>query len=334
MTIDYTKTSTTARPGKVLYPESWSRVPPLQVCIAYHQHQTFIRLLATNLHDGTHGGLPFQKSEVKSMEGTIQNQYSTHSTLNQHWINTESTLLQGMVSRIAKLSVSLQNGKIIQGMAWQLMEKLCNIKSLLRPLWPHQILAFRLFILVEFCTFRSGISVADERMEVRAWDLHGLGYFQALLVLSWWFDGCEVIFTHFSYTLQHFKHLQTAPLTNIWVWKMVNTMEYQQNDPIWSKMIQNAYISMWENDEHPLDLMATWLCPRRLRPFHQALSFGSSAAVSHHAVVIFLLRGRRKTHLLNWWYSCPWKLGGWCSTLQSRILSFLHIVESVSWGCH
>ena len=88
MTIDYTKTSTTARPGKVLYPESWSRVPPLQVCIAYHQHQTFIRLLATNLHDGTHGGLPFQKSEVKSMEGTIQNQYSTHSTLNQHWINT------------------------------------------------------------------------------------------------------------------------------------------------------------------------------------------------------------------------------------------------------
>ena len=216
------------------------------------------------------------------------------------------------------------------------MEKLCNIKSLLRPLWPHQILAFRLFTLVEFCTFPvwnfSGRWTHGGQSMGPPWSWLFPSAPCPQLVIRWMWS-CILISATFYNTSNIFK-LHHSQIYGS-VWKMVNTMEYQQNDPKWSNMIQNAYISMWENDEHPLDLMATWLCPWRLRPFHQALSFGSSAAVSHHAVVIFLLRGgRRKTHLLNWWYSCPWKLGGWCSKLQSRILSFLHIVESVSWGCH
>ena len=113
---------------------------------------------------------------------------------------------------------------------------------------------------------------------------------------------CEV--ARFSYNiLQPFKHLQTTPPTNMDLSE--NGDKYPnknpQNDPKllnfeWGKMMRIHRIQ-WIRS--PVAPWLPWLCPGRLRPFHQALSFGSSAAVSHHAVVIFLLRGCGKTHRIG-----------------------------------
>lgn len=192
-----------------------------------------------------------------------------------------------MVSRIAKLSMSLPPTSSISSLFWFHISWMEHVS-----LW---IFRFRML--------QSG-TITIKQMKCWIWiqfsHLHGFGYFQALLVLSQ-LGQPNLSQLKMELKLQHSQDHTTLRIWRKTFWKLI-----QEEHLHWHHF--NSLLGIHQGISSFLISFptSTWITsvvspckanhrPWRLWPFHQPFSFGSGAAVAHHTVIVLLLKTRGKT---------------------------------------